>query len=167
MRLPTRKSELAKRLKVSDDPVYLTKEGLEKLKRQLERLENDLPQAIEDTRRTGEFGDFSENAEYREAKHRMRSIRNRITRIQEKLKLVIVIEQDESGTAQLGSTVVLESGSEQKIFYLVGPQETNPSKGRISHKSPLGARLMNKSVGDSIELPVSGGQILYTLTEIR
>lgn len=167
MRLPTRKSELARRLKVSDEPVYVTEEGLKKMKRQLSHLKTELPEAIEDVRRTGEFGDFSENEEYKEAKYRMRNISNRITILQEKLKMVVLIENDGSKTIQLGSTVVLDSSAGRKTFELVGSHETDPMCGRISHKSPLGVRLMSKTIGDMIKLPTSDGDVTYTIVDVK
>jgi transcription elongation GreA/GreB family factor len=167
MRLPTRKGELSRRLKVSDEPVYMTAEGKKKLERQIARNEAELPQAIEDVRRTGEFGDFSENEEYKEAKYRMRRISSTITKLTEKLKMVVVIENDGSGIVQLGSTVVLDSTSGQKTFEMVGPHETDPPKGRISHKSPLGVRIMNRSVGDEIVLPTASGDVTYTIALVK
>ncbi len=167
MRLPTRKAELSKRLKISDEPVYMTLEGKQRLERTIKKLEAELPQAIEDVRRTGEFGDFSENEEYKEAKYRMRSTRNRITRLKEKLKLVVVIEKEDIDQVQLGSTVVLESIDGEKTFELVGPQETDPARGRISHKSPIGIKLMGKAVHDEVNIATPSGDVVYTLVEVK
>lgn len=139
----------------------MTKEGIEKLKRTLKRItESDLPQAIEDVRTYGELGDFSENAEYQEAKGRMRRLRNRAMSIEEKLKHVIPIENDGSETVQLGSSVRLQSKDDEKTFELVGPAETNPAKGRISHISPLGSDLIGKSVGDKVSIQEKEYQII-------
>ena len=152
-----------------DEPLYLTPEAIEKMKRRLARIESEeLPQAIEDVRRTGEFGDFSENAEYQEAKGRMRRLHDQVTSIREKLKVVIEIEANGSDLVVMGSTVVLElDDGSQKTFYIVGPQETDPMKGKLSFKSPLGAKLMGRRVGEKIEVNTPRGSIQYSLTEIR
>ncbi len=165
MRLPTRKSQKLK-LPQDEGPLYLTKAGIEKLERRLERIETtELPQAIEDVRRTGEFGDFSENAEYQEAKGRMRRLHNSVLVIKDKLKRAVLIEKEEGMQGvQIGSVVVLETGDGQhKTFEIVGPSETDPTRGRVSYKSPLGARLINREVGESVEI----GLTTYAIVEIR
>lgn len=151
-----------------DEPLYLTREAIEKMKKRLERIDGEeLPQAIADVRRTGEFGDFSENAEYQEAKSRMRSLRDQATTMKEKLKVVIEIESSTSSLVQLGSTVTLEliDGS-RKIFRIVGSQEADPVKGKLSFKSPLGAKLMGRSVGEEIELTTGSGKRIYRIISV-
>lgn len=152
----------------NDEPLYLTPEAIEKMKHLLERIEGEeLPQAIADVRRTGEFGDFSENAEYQEAKGRMRHLHDQATSIKEKLKVAIEIEPSASGVVQMGSTVLLElSGGTQKTYYIVGPQEADPVSGKLSFKSPLGAKLMGRSVGEKIELTTPAGSAVYRIMEV-
>lgn len=150
MRLPIRRSEKLK-IHHDDGPLYITKEGLEKLKRKLERLERtDLPQAIQDTRTTAEQGDFSENAEYQEAKGRMRRLHTQIFNLREKIKQAVLIESNASELVCIGSSVSLEKNGTRKTFHIVGPHEADPSMGRISHLSPLGSSLMGHKVGDLV-----------------
>jgi transcription elongation GreA/GreB family factor len=151
-----------------EEPLYLTPEATEKMRRRLKRIEGEeLPQAIADVRRTGEFGDFSENAEYQEAKGRMRRLRDQATTIKEKLKVVIEIEPSASELVQMGSTVVLElDQGTAKTFYIVGSQEADPVKGKLSFKSPLGAKLMGRSVGEKIELTTPGGAATYQIVSV-
>lgn len=170
MRLPTRKKELENnQLKGDDGPVYLTKPGLQKLKDQLIDLEKQHKQAVKDVQITGEFGDFSENAEYQEAKHRMRNIANRITILQERLKNSVVIEKDESNTdtIQMGSHVVLNMNGQMLKFEIVGPQEANPLKGRISHLSPLGSHLIGHTTGEAISVVTHGDELIYNILEVK
>lgn len=166
--MPYRPKQRAKQLLQKDEPLYLTREGIDKLKRRLKKIEEtELPQAIEDTRRTGEFGDFSENAEYQEAKGRMRRLHNQVTSIKEKLKIVIEIEKSDSDEVGMGSTVVLYAADgTRRTFTIVGPAETNPVKGLLSFKSPLGARLMGRTVGETIILPTAGQEVQYVIHEI-
>ena len=168
MQMPFRPKQQAKQLLQKEEPLYLTREAIQRMKRKLERIEGEeLPQAIADVRRTGEFGDFSENAEYQEAKGRMRRLRDQATTIKEKLKVVIEIEPSASGLVQMGSTVVLElDQGTTKTFYIVGPQEADPVKGKLSFKSPLGARLMGRSVGEKIELTTPGGTVTYKIVSV-
>lgn len=170
MQLPFRPKEKSKKLLEPDEPAYLTADGVEGLKRRLKQIEDfDLPQAIADVRQTGEFGDFSENAEYQEAKARMRRLRDQATGIRERLKNVIVIERAAGGSVsvQLGSVVTLETFSgQQKKFEIVGPQETDPLRGRLSFKSPLGAKLLNRTVGESVSVGEGAGEVTYKILEI-
>lgn len=151
MRLPIRRSE---RLKTGGDdgPLYLTKEGLKKLEQRLKTVEErELPQAIEDVRITAEFGDFSENAEYQEAKARMRRLHGQVLNLREKIKRAVLIQTDEMhNVVQLGSTVLLEKDGTEKTFQIVGPHEADPARGRISHLSPLGSVLVGRKAGESV-----------------
>jgi transcription elongation GreA/GreB family factor len=169
MQLPFRPKEKMKQTLQSDEPLYLTSETIQKLKRRLQRIEEEeLPQAIEDVRRTGEFGDFSENAEYQEAKARMRRLHDQATTIREKLKVVIEIGRGSSDLVEMGSLVVLEvSDGSQKTFQIVGSHEADPVKGKLSYKSPLGAKLMGRCVGEQIELGTPHGSTTYEIAEIH
>lgn len=170
MRLATRKKELENnQLKGDDGPVYLTKAGLEKIKHQLVDLEVQHKQAVKDVQTTGEFGDFSENAEYQEAKHRMRNISSRMTFMKERLKNVVLIEKDENDLdrVQIGSTVVLQMNDRTLTFEIVGHQEANPMHGRISNASPLGSALIGHRVGDEISVITMGDELIYTILEIK
>ncbi|NQV90045.1 GreA/GreB family elongation factor [Candidatus Uhrbacteria bacterium] len=170
MQLPFRPKQQMKQLLQKDEPLYLTKEGIEKFHRRLKQIaEVELPQAIEDVRRTGEFGDFSENAEYQEAKWRMRRLRDQQTSITEKLKISILIEttSEDEGMVQMGSRVCIKKQTgEAKSFQIVGPEETDPLKGRLSFKSPLGARLMGRTVGEEVTLSSPSGETVYQIISI-
>lgn len=169
MQLPFRPKQKMKQALQEEEPLYLTREAIEKMKRRLDRIEDEeLPQAIADVRRTGEFGDFSENAEYQEAKSRMRRLHDQVRSIKEKLKVVIEIEPTPSGVVQMGSNVELRLGDGiEKTFHIVGPQEADPVKGKLSFKSPLGAKLMGRSVGEEIELTTVSGRVIYQVIEVR
>ncbi len=151
MRLPIRKSERLKTDK-DDGPLYLTQEGLEQLKRKLIRIEtHELPKAIEDVRITAEFGDFSENAEYQEAKARMRRLHGQVFHLKDKIQRSVLIRTDVTqAMVQLGSTVVLEKDGIYKTFYIVGPHEADPARGYISYKSPLGSSLLGHQENEII-----------------
>ncbi len=169
MRLPTRKKELENnQLKGDDGPLYLTKAGLEKLERQLVTLEIQHKQAVKDTQTTGELGDFSENAEYQEAKHRMRNLSSRMTIIKEKLKNIIVIEKDpeDADQIQLGSTVSLRMKDLNLTFEIVGPHEASPVNGRISHVSPLGSALIGHRAGETITVTTMGDSLVYEILDV-
>ncbi len=170
MRLPKRRHELLRTYEEESAPVYLTAEGIRRLESELKRLETkDVKQAIEDVARTGAFGDRSENAEYQEAKHRLSRTHSRIFSIKERLKRVIVIRKPGKGASRirLGSTVTLQLHDAQKVYQIVGPAESSPAQGRISHVSPLGAALLGKSINESVEIETAQGITRYTILQIE
>ncbi len=158
-------------------PLYLTKDGLRRLNDKHARLKASLPELITETARTAAYGDRSENAEYKEAKSQLRRTHNQIWSIEARLKRVQIIDErrNTSGIVELGSTVVLETngsaGSPQAwkhvTFQILGPHETNPDKGRISHVSPLGKALMHRKKGDAVKIATENGSRIYRILEIR
>jgi transcription elongation factor GreA len=98
----------------------------------------------------------------------------RIFEIETQLKHAVAIATtpNATGTIQLGSTVILEvSGSGapalKKTFQILGPQETDPARGRISHLSPLGAALIGHAKGEIVEVKTGNGLQTYRIVEIR
>ena len=167
MQIPRRKSEELRRH--DDGPTHITKEGLERLEEHLAELKRKLPEYIEETERTASYGDRSENAEYKDAKATLRRTHRQILSIEEKIKRAIIILPglNAKGTIQIGSTVVLEIDGARKTFQIVGSHETDPTHGRISYKSPLGAELMNHKKGDTVHIKTPTGTQQYTILEIR
>jgi transcription elongation factor GreA len=169
MRLPTRKSQL---LRISDDdggPIPLTAEAIERAKRDLERLQTtERKQAVEDLTVALAKGDLSENAEYQEAKGRLARIDGRVFNLKERLKRASLIEQGNSdGTVRLGSNVAVHVNGQQKTYDIVGPQESNPSRGRISHISPLGSALIGHVQGDIVTIETPNGPTAYQIIDVR
>ena len=152
-----------------DEPVHLTPEGLKRLQERLARLKKALPELANEAGRTAAYGDRSDNAEYKEAKRQLRRVHGQIFSIEDQLRRAVVIKfgRNSAGTIQLGSVVVLEQNGKRKTFELVGPQETDPSKGRISYKSPLGSALINHKAGDAIKIKTPTGEQEYRILEIN
>lgn len=153
MQIPKRKSEEAERLTADNGPLYLTAKGIQELKDELKKLEKALPHAVSETARTGQFGDFSENAAYQIAKGKLRFINNEILVINDKLKRAKLIKEGSSlGVIRIGSTVIFKLDGKQKKYQIVGPAETDPSAGRVSHLSPIGSALIGHRAGDNISM---------------
>src|SRR3989344_6779773 len=152
MQIPRRKSDELRRRE--DGPIHLTENGLQSLKEKLERLKKALPERIAETARTAAFGDRSDNAEYKAAKAILRRTHYQILEIQEQIKRVVIIKmgRNASGTVQIGSVVVLAVNGTQKTYQILGSQETDPGKGRISFQSPLGAAIMNRRKGETVTI---------------
>ena len=168
MQLPKRRSQILKKRENESDYDYLTEIGLRRLKETLDDLEKQQPQAIEDVSVAVAKGDLSENAEYQDARARLSRIQSRIFSIKDRLKRVQVIQHPTTpGRIGLGSTVVVETSGKQKTYEIVGPRETNPSRGRISHLSPLGTALMNHFAGESVVIRTDKEEVAYRIIEVR
>lgn len=148
---------------------YLTPEGIERLKKTLHDLEKiQRPKIVEDLSFALTLGDFSENAEYQDAKHRLSKIDGRIFGLKERIKHAIPIAQElnADGEIRLGSTVTVFVAGKQKTYQIVGPHESNPARGRISLLSPIGAALLHHVAGDEVPIQTPNGEVLYQIVSV-
>jgi transcription elongation factor GreA len=152
-------------------PVYLTREGIAKLKSELDELTNvRRPQLAERLRQAILQGDLSENADYAACKEEQGFLEGRIQEIEAMLRNAVVIEdQGPSDAVRLGSRVTLveEGDSDPEIFHLVGPAEADPGNGKISYESPLGQALLDREVGDVIRVEAPIGEIRFRVVCIE
>jgi transcription elongation factor GreA len=138
---------------------YVSKEGLEKLKEELEKLKAiDRPEIIDRIARARELGDLSENAEYHDAREKQSFIEGRIQELESLIKDAIIIKTKKSNQIQIGSTVHATCDNGMKVKYMiVGHSEANPGEGKISNESPLGQAFLGKEIGHEFELKVPAG----------
>lgn len=149
---------------------YISPEGLEKIKQELESLKAiERPDVIERIARARELGDLSENAEYHDAREKQSFIEGRILELEALIRNAVVIEaQKKSLTIGLGSTVHATCDNGQKIKYtIVGHSEADPASGRISNESPLGMAFIGKAVGHEFEITIPAGKIKCKIDEIE
>jgi len=148
---------------------YLTKEGLAKTKKELEELKTTKREEIKN--RIAEaikLGDLSENAEYHEAKEAQGLNEARIRELEDTLKNAVIIEDSKtSDTIGVGDKVKAEINGQENNFIIVGPSEADPSAGLISNESPLGKALIGKKVGDTVEIEVPAGKIVYKIKSVE
>jgi len=154
------------------EAVYLTKDGIARMEARLERLKRELPAAAEEAAHAASFGDRSENDAYKQAKSILRRTQGQIWQIEDELKRVVEIKTGDTGhgtrdTVTLGSTVTIEDkNGKRQIYQLLGTLETNPERGIISNKSPLGAALMGKKKGETIKIQTARGTQEWKVREI-
>ncbi len=150
----------------------ITPQGYEKLKKDLAKLlKVERPENIKAIAEARSHGDLSENAEYHAAKERQSFIEGRIQELQTKLGLAQVIDPSKISQDKIafGATVkILDIDSdEEKIFMLVGPDESDIKNGRISITSPVGRSLIGKSIGDTVTIKAPAKTMEYEILEIR
>lgn len=147
---------------------YLTEEGYKKLKEELDYLKSAKRQEIaKRIHEAKELGDLSENAEYSAAKEAKAETETRISEIEKILKESIIIEEPKKiGVVQVGSTIEVENGAGVRKYTIVGRNEADPSTGKISNESPLGAAFLGKKVGDKLEIKTPKGATNYKIKQI-
>ena len=149
---------------------YLTREGLEKLKVELEELKTVKRQeVIHRITVAREQGDLSENAEYADAKDEQSFIEGKILELEALINRAVVIDGNGSngGEVALGRTVVVDCGGRTLAYMIVGSNEANPAAGKISNESPLGCAFLGKRVGDRVTVTVPKGEMECMIVEIR
>jgi len=149
---------------------YLTPEGLEKLKKELNYLKTVKRKEIaERLKRTASFGDLSENAAFHEAKDAQAFLEGRILELEKIVKNAKVLELKKNGKIQIGSQVQLKNKEDKQIFKfkIVGESETNPLQGKISYESPLGKALLGKLEGDRVKIESPEGKIEYKVLKVE
>jgi transcription elongation factor GreA len=157
---------------MSDQPNYLTQEGLRELEARLEYLRKVRRQEVAEHLRLAmeEGGELVENAEYEDAKNEQAFVEGEVMRLESLLSNVEIIDSTgPKDVVGLGDRVsVKEKGSKElEGFYMVGAAEANPAEGRISHKSPLGRALMGKKVGDKVTVKAPDGDIVFEIKAIE
>jgi transcription elongation factor GreA len=153
--------------------IPLTTTGAELLRQELHRLKTvERPNAITAIAEARTHGDLSENAEYDAAKERQGFVEARIKEIEAKLSNAQVIDPkrvDAEGRCVFGSTVDLEEmkGGESVTYQIVGDDEADIKKGKISIGSPIARALIGKYAGDQVEVQTPGGVRKYEVLEVR
>ncbi|MDQ5852584.1 MAG: transcription elongation factor GreA [Chloroflexota bacterium] len=154
-----------------EKPVYLTRDGFEKLRAEYETLTR--VTRMEVARRIAQakdLGDLSENAEYEAAKHEQAFLEGRIRELQHQLSHAQLIDESANGdkSVRLGSSVtVREEDGEEMTYTIVGSAEAQPREGKISNESPVGAALLGKHVRQKVTVQTPSGSYKLTIVKIR
>ncbi|MBU0597784.1 transcription elongation factor GreA, partial [Patescibacteria group bacterium] len=134
---------------MAEQNTFITSDGLNKLKNELDKLKTKKRKEIaERIQEAKELGDLSENAEYVEAKNEQAFVEGRIQEIDSLIKHATIIKQTKTGdTVEVGSKIKIKDDNDTKEYYIVGSNEADPSKGKISNESPIGKAFLGKKIG--------------------
>jgi len=153
--------------------IPLTVHGAELLRAELHRLKTvDRPSIIAAIAEARSHGDLSENAEYDAAKERQSFIEGRIAEVESKLSNAQIIDPtqlDAEGRCVFGATVDLEDAGSGGIvtYQIVGEDEADIKKGKLSIGSPIARALIGKSADDEVEVQTPGGVRRYFILDVR
>jgi transcription elongation factor GreA len=146
----------------------LTATGVDELKQELASLTEKRLVIADAIKTAREQGDLAENAEYQSAREEQEKNESRISEIENILQNVEIIKKPKiDSKVQLGSHVKLASGGKIKEFQVVGTVEADPMNGKISDESPIGRALLNKTVGEKVELITPNDKAVFKIVNIN
>ena len=153
------------------EQTYLTPEGAEDLRRELDQLVNvRWPALAQKLKEAVSQGDLRENADYHDTKEQQAFVEGRIQYLENVLRSAIVVSNDgQSGEVGIGSEVTIreDGGEEDEIYIIVGAAEANPREGKISQRSPIGSALMGHRKGDTVRVQTPSGETVFKIRKIK
>ena len=150
--------------------VYLTEEGLNELKKELDDLINiRRPENIQAIKEARSLGDLSENAEYDAARNEQAQIEARIKQLEKMLENVSIISEVSTDKVGIGNTVSIKyvDDDEEDEYKIVGSQEADPFASKISNESPIAQALFGHKVGDIVTVQSPNGSYEVEIIEIN
>jgi transcription elongation factor GreA len=156
---------------MNNNVVYLTADGLQSIKDELEYLKNERrPELAEKLQIAIAQGDLSENADYHDAKQEQGFVEGRIKDLEDSLRRAKLIEDREPGDkVRVGSTVTIqeEGYDDEETYRIVGVHEADPSKGFISNESPFGRALLGAKVNQKVTVETPAGATVLRVVSIE
>lgn len=146
---------------VKSEEVYVTEEGLEDMKRELDILKQEKrPEVIEALKEARALGDLSENAEYDAARNAQAELENKILTLEKMVERAVVIEEKGTDVVSIGNKVEIEyiDDSETETYTIVGSKEADPFENKISNESPIALAILGKKIGDVATVQSPNGQ---------
>ena len=149
--------------------IQLTQKGFNGLQLELEDLvKNKKSKAIDRLSKARSMGDLKENSEYTAAKEELALVEGRIQEINNVLSNAEVTLMYKAGNKiEIGSTVTVDINGQKDTFQIVGEFEADPMNKKLSQNSPIGQALIDKKIGDLIEINIPAGKIQYKIIEIK
>lgn len=148
-------------------PQYFTKEGLKKLKDELEDIKgrqmSETKKLIAEARA---FGDLKENAGYHDARDKMSFLLGRIEQLEGAINEAVIREKDESNKVQIGSVIEILFAGEKETYTITSSTDADILKNKISYQSPFGQKLMGKSKGDKFVYEIKDKKITVEILKV-
>lgn len=154
-----------------DSRYRMSQERLDELQKELEYLQTTREREVaEQIKEARSFGDLSENSEYDEAKTEQGKLYSKIAEIKNLIENAVIIEKSQiEGKVVTGSKVTIRDLDEnfEETYQIVGSQEADPMNGRISDESPIGRALLDRHVGEKVEVEAPVGKLHYEILAIE
>lgn len=149
---------------------YLTQEKYDEFLKELENLKTvrrtEIAKELEYAK---SLGDLSENAEYHEARNDQAVVEDRIIHLENLLRSASIVKNHDTDKVVVGTTVTLkrEKDGENKVFTIVGSEESDAASGKISVRSPLGSSMLDKKKGEIFTFETPSGPMSYKVVDIK
>ncbi|KKW38528.1 MAG: Transcription elongation factor GreA [Candidatus Peribacteria bacterium GW2011_GWB1_54_5] len=160
---------------IDEDQTLVTKEGLRKLKEELDYLKKVRRQEVAQRLKEAiSYGDLSENSEYEEAKNEQAFVEGRILELERKIKNAKIISEKKidmkiGKEVEIGSTVTVRNKTERgdpEVYTIVGSTEADPIERKISNESPIGKSFLGKKKGDTTTIETPAGSMRYEILKV-
>ncbi|MDD2435464.1 MAG: transcription elongation factor GreA [Bacilli bacterium] len=148
---------------------YLTEEGLNEIKEELEHLKLERrPEIINSLKEARSFGDLSENAEYDAARNEQAQVENRIQELEAMIEKAILIKEVNTDNVSIGTKVKIEyiEDKDTEVYSIVGSKEADPFLNKISNESPIARAIIGLKVGDIVTVDSPNGKYDVKVVEI-
>lgn len=145
----------------------VTPEGYQNLLAEQKTLAESRPQVLKAMVEAREQGDLSENAGYHAAKEKLGYIDSRLRHLKLMIRFADVVKGEDSVNVTFGNTVVIENVEGRKTYTIVSAMEADPKEGKMSDISPIGMALLNKKVGDTIEIEIPDGKVSFKIVDVK
>lgn len=148
---------------------YITKEKKQELEIELKNLKGpERKEILKNLEYAKSLGDLAENTEYHQAREDQGKLEERIAKIEKILQSSQIIKGGGGDLVEIGSRVVVQKGGtkEEKTYTIVGSEEADMTKGKISNRSPFGKELFGKKKGDSVSFKTPGGLVNYKIIDV-
>ncbi len=152
-----------------DKKVYLTQEGIDELKKELDELKNvKRPEVIIALKEARALGDLSENAEYDAARTEQALVEGKITELEAMLENAVVIKERNTEVVDIGVSVKIKyvDDDETEVYAICGSKEVDPFNNKISNESPIAQAIMTHRVGDVVTVSSPNGKYDVEIMEI-
>lgn len=153
--------------------LVVTREGLQKMKEELEYKETTEKMRIAEQLKVAiSYGDLSENAEYDAAKNDQATLEQRINELKQMIENAVVVDESKinTDTVGFGTRVTIldidDPDEEEEVYSIVGTSESDPMNGRLSNESPVGQALIGAHVGDTVVAQTPGGARRLRIVDI-
>lgn len=144
----------------------MTATGFDNLQKQLATIDQQLKSVAERIKEARDLGDLSENAEYHSAKEEQAFLMGRRAEVEQKVKTAQVVKAQSFNVVAVGCSVEVENGASRLSFHIVGSDESDPLKGKISADSPIGSALCGHKPGETVEVKTPAGKSQFRILKI-
>lgn len=155
---------------MTNETQYLTSEKHAELRKELDYLKSERRKEVaEHLEYAKKLGDLSENAEYHQAREEQAEVEDRIGRLENLLKKAVIVNNASGEVVTVGTTLRLQKEGDNKsyLYTIVGSEEADMSRGKISNLSPLGSALLGRKRGDIVSVQTPKGAVSYTIVVIK